>query len=67
MIHIYNDVVPGYNSEIDQAIPGIEPYLAESKDNKKMPALILCQGGAYTHKAQHEGEPIAKYFKMMKL
>lgn len=61
MIHIYNGVIPGYDPEIDQDIPGIEPYLIESKDNKKQPAIILCQGGAYTHKAQHEGEPIARY------
>ncbi|MDO5517695.1 MAG: alpha/beta hydrolase [Clostridium sp.] len=59
MIHIYNDAVPGYDPDINQEIPGIEPYLIES--DKQIPAIILCPGGAYSHKAEHEGEPIARY------
>lgn len=62
MINIYNDFIPGYDPKIEQDVPGIETYLVDSKDNKKLPALVLCQGGAYLRRAEHEGEPIAKYF-----
>lgn len=60
MINIWNEEVIGFEEEKGQNEPNLEPYLINSNKNL-MPAIIVCPGGAYTHKAAHEGEPIAKW------
>ncbi len=49
------DVVPG---SVDGFEPYLEPYLLN--DNKKHGAVIVCPGGGYSHRALHEGAPIAE-------
>lgn len=43
----------GYESDN----PTLTPYLAEGAKS----AVIICPGGGYTHLADHEGEPVAKW------
>jgi len=49
-----------FNSKINQDEPTITPYLV----NKKKPTkcILILPGGGYSHKADHEGKPIAEYF-----
>ncbi|HTG67806.1 MAG TPA: alpha/beta hydrolase [Candidatus Udaeobacter sp.] len=42
----------------DEDCPAITPYLVEGDDR---PAVIICPGGAYSTRAYHEGEPIARW------
>ncbi len=56
-IHLWDDTVPGFDPAIAQEKPSLMPYLLEGSD--KGPAVIVCPGGAYCHKAQHEGAPVA--------
>lgn len=63
MIEIYNTVIPGFNEEINQNRPSIEPYVIDNKENA--PAIIICPGGAYIRKADHEGGPIAKWLNSL--
>lgn len=58
MIEIYNKT-PGFNKNIKQPLPSIEPYLLE--DDKIHPSIIVVPGGGYCDLAPHEGEPIAKW------
>jgi acetyl esterase/lipase len=44
--------------ETDEDIPAITPYLVEG-DNR--PAIVVCPGGGYGMRADHEGDPIARW------
>ena len=48
---------PLFDESIGQEEPALMPYLL--KDGKKHGAVIVCPGGGYSHKAAHEGGPIA--------
>ena len=54
--------VPFFDSSIPQQIPNITPYTAPG-DNR--PCVIVCPGGAYMGKAEHEGEPIALWLNSL--
>ncbi|MFS0636775.1 alpha/beta hydrolase [Mesobacillus foraminis] len=43
--------------------PTLTPYLAERND--KHSAIIVCPGGGYHRKAQHEGEPVALWLNSL--
>lgn len=62
-IYLWENEVPYYDESIGQEKPGITPYLVE--DGKVHGAMIVCPGGGYTMKAEHEGEPIAKRLNEM--
>lgn len=59
MIHLWEKDVPGYDPALGQLIPNITPYLIE--DGQEHSCILVCPGGGYSHKAQHEGEPIAQW------
>lgn len=61
MIDIWNNEIPGFNEEIAQDRPHLEPYLIKNANKKLIPAFIICPGGSYTHKAEHEGVPVGKW------
>ncbi|WP_407271198.1 alpha/beta hydrolase [Radiobacillus sp. PE A8.2] len=44
---------------VDEDNPTIKPYLLEGND--PFPVIIVCPGGGYTRRADHEGEPVAKW------
>ncbi|WP_134701370.1 alpha/beta hydrolase [Ammoniphilus sp. YIM 78166] len=43
--------------------PSITPYLIESEQPSG--AVIICPGGGYTRRANHEGEPVAKWLNSL--
>lgn len=59
MIHLWETDPPGYDPCLSPEIPGITPYLLEGPGIR--PAIVVCPGGAYTHRAEHEGEPVARW------
>lgn len=59
MLYLWKDEVIGFDEKIGQDKPRLIPYLL--KQDELAPAIIVCPGGAYTHVAPHEGEPIAKW------
>lgn len=60
MIDIWNNEIPGFNEEIAQDRPHLEQYLIKNVNKKLITAFIICPGGSYTHKAEHEGIPVGK-------
>lgn len=44
---------------INEETPRLTTYLLEGKG--PFPVVIVCPGGGYTHHADHEGEPVAKW------
>lgn len=44
--------------------PAITPYLVEGTDGP-VSLVVVCPGGGYTHRANHEGEPIAKWLNTL--
>lgn len=63
MIDIYNGKIEDFDSSINQNPPTLDPYIVKS--STKTPAIIICPGGAYTHKAKHEGAPIAEWLNTL--
>lgn len=57
MINLWEENIPGFEVEYEQKAPNITPYIIDTK--KKHGAVIVCPGGGYYMKADHEGEPIA--------
>lgn len=59
MLEIWEDEVKEFDERIAQNKPNLTPYLIKKKcintSNNCLPR------GAYTHKAKHEGEPIAEW------
>ncbi|OBZ18979.1 esterase [Bacillus sp. FJAT-27264] len=55
-ILLWPDGAPGAAGTSDEDCPAITPYLVEGDGNA---AVVICPGGAYGMRADHEGEPIA--------
>lgn len=63
MIEIWGKEVPGFNPEYKQPVPTLTPFLVN--DSKPAPALVVCPGGAYAFKADHEGSGIARWLNTL--
>ena len=59
MINLWESNIPGFDLSIDQKAPNITPYLV--KTAKPCGAVIVCPGGGYWGKAEHESAPIAHW------
>lgn len=57
MIELWECEVPGYDKNLSDELPSLVPYVINN--NKTNGAIIICPGGGYHHRAEHEGEPIA--------
>lgn len=59
-IFMYNlwTKTPLFDENIDQKQPSITPYITNSKNRS---CVIVCPGGGYAMKADHEGKPIAEW------
>lgn len=45
--------------------PAITPYLVEGDIGAARPAVVVCPGGGYTNRADHEGRPIAQWLNTL--
>lgn len=63
MIEIFDKDIPLWDIKIQQNKPNITPFIVQS--SKPSSAIIICPGGGYTCKADHEGNPIAKWLNSM--
>lgn len=52
------DDIPFFDPE-NPFVPHLVPYTLESSN--KLSCIIVFPGGGYTHRAQHEGEPVCKW------
>ena len=61
-IELWNNVAP-YSDGGDGFVPYIEPYTLDTE----IPAgaVIICPGGGYTCRAEHEGRPVAETFNKL--
>lgn len=59
MIEIWGGDIPGWVPEYSQKAPALDPFLVDSKQPGS--AVIVCPGGAYMHKAKHEGRDVARW------
>ncbi|GGE49224.1 acetylesterase [Pullulanibacillus camelliae] len=57
-IKLWEEAVPQHLGEPD-VIPSLTPFLLES--DSLTSAMVICPGGGYGMRADHEGEPIAKW------
>jgi len=55
---LWEGTPPHFDPSYGQDVPTITPYLCEG--GEKRGAVIICPGGAYVGRAEHEGRPIAK-------
>ena len=57
-IKLWENAAPGFVPEYEQEEPTITPYLLEN--GKKNACVIVCPGGAYRMRAEHERAPIVE-------
>lgn len=53
---LWPEGAPGALGSSDEDQPAITPYLVEGKQNA---AVVVCPGGGYGMRADHEGGPVA--------
>ncbi len=59
MYYLWNEnEIPLIDKENPICLPSIKPYIKEGAKS----AVIVCPGGGYHSKAEHEGDPIAEFF-----
>ncbi|MCZ8523653.1 MULTISPECIES: alpha/beta hydrolase [Paenibacillus] len=58
-IALWPEGTPGALGEEAEDRPVLVPYLAEGSEPKA--AVIVCPGGGYGRRAEHEGEPVARW------
>ncbi|GIO63488.1 alpha/beta hydrolase [Paenibacillus cineris] len=56
-IPLWEDVPLGQSGPENEGCPSITPYLLEGEG--PFPMMVVCPGGGYVMRADHEGEPIA--------
>ncbi|MHA6530671.1 alpha/beta hydrolase [Paenibacillus sp. BAC0078] len=59
---LWPEGAPGALGKSDEDIPAITPYLVEGERNA---AVIVCPGGGYGMRADHEGAPIAEWLNTL--
>lgn len=62
-IKLWEENTPYFCAEYEQEEPALVPYLLE--DGKTHPCVIVFPGGAYHHRAYHEGEPVAQWLNQI--
>lgn len=60
---IWGDRTPGYRPEYGQPVPTLTPYLVKS--NTPTGAVVVCPGGGYGMKANHEGGVVAEWLNTL--
>ena len=65
MIKLWENGAPYFDASFGQEEPNLAPYLIE--DGKIHPAVIVFPGGGYSHRAYHEGEPVAQWLNSIGL
>lgn len=61
-IPLWDNIPPHWNDSISQDVPSLTPYLPSPDVEKKRGAIIICPGGSYVMKAEHEGKDAAELF-----
>ncbi|MDQ0299305.1 acetyl esterase/lipase [Salibacterium salarium] len=59
IIKLWEGSFPFAMEEEGEVIPSFTTYVIHS--TQPTPAVIVCPGGGYTHRAEHEGEPVAQW------
>ena len=57
-VPLWTEDTPGIDTAEPRFQPTITPYMIDSAEPTG--CVIVCPGGGYTHRAPHEGEPIAR-------
>jgi acetyl esterase/lipase len=63
-LRLWQGDAPGAMGQKDYDIPTLTIYPAPS-DRASGAAMIVCPGGGYTHLADHEGEPVARWLNTL--
>ena len=66
-IKLWEKETPFFNEEFGQEEPSLTPFILPKKLNEcgnviKRGCVIVCPGGAYQMRAEHEGAPVSKMF-----
>ena len=62
-IPLWESTPPGYNPAFSSEQPALTPYLIKRRGPGS--AVIVCPGGGYSHRAEHEGEPVARWLNQL--
>ncbi|WP_251551559.1 alpha/beta hydrolase [Neobacillus muris] len=60
---LWNGEIPFLQLDDQENPPTLIPFLVKESANKA--AMIVCPGGGYHHRANHEGEPVARWLNSL--
>lgn len=61
-IRLWPEGAPGALGNEDEDCPELKPYLTDKcAAGQRTGAMIICPGGGYLRRTQHEGEPVAQW------
>ncbi len=63
-IKLWPNGAPQARGTSDEDCPALTPFLLDEGDS---PAVIVCPGGGYARRAEHEGEPVAEWLNSIGL
>ena len=61
-LYLWDESIPYFDSSIGQEPPFLTFYPAKDKTSGKTGAMIVCAGGSYIVKTEHEGTDVARHF-----
>jgi acetyl esterase/lipase len=62
-VYLWPNGAPGALGDSPEDRPVLRPFVARGGD--PLPAVIVCPGGGYTHRARHEADPLAQWFNSL--
>lgn len=61
IIELWPEALPYAQEGVQEERPTLTPYLLPAAGGKANPAVIVCPGGGYARRADHEGRPVAEW------
>lgn len=61
VIQLWPGELPYAQEHVQEERPVLTPYLLEASEEEQRAAIIVCPGGGYGFRAEHEGPPVAEW------
>ncbi|SDE14267.1 Acetyl esterase/lipase [Paenibacillus sp. UNCCL117] len=61
VMKVWPQELPDRQPDVEEEQPTLTPYLLPAGEGEHHPAVIVCPGGGYVKRADHEGRPVAEW------
>ncbi|WP_159886457.1 alpha/beta hydrolase [Paenibacillus puerhi] len=61
VMNIWPGELPYHQEHVQEETPTLTSYLLPAEEGERRPAVLVCPGGGYARRADHEGRPVAEW------